>query len=345
MKISKLPSGNFNARVRIDGKICSFTAPSEDEVKYLVRDAKYAKKRKESSGITVAEAVKLYINSRRNILSVTTIESYEKWAKDRFLCLHNIPINNITEQILQDAVNTECGLITYKGKPIAPKTVINSYGLYHSAITRYRSDDFRPNVTLPRIVKTYKQLPSPQEIINAVHGTDIELPVLLALWMSLTESEIRGIKVSSIRDGVLYIEESVVTVGGKSVSKSAAKEYDRNRKNRIPQYIMTLIENTPAWKNGEGYIETRTGTALYKRFNRVLDDAGLPQMPFHYLRHEFASIALKLNIPQKYIMEKGGWSTPHIMESVYQHTFTSEMDHVTNQLDCYFENLLSKTDS
>lgn len=340
MKINQLPSGSYNARVRINGKIRSFTASSEEEVYWAVKEAKMLKNRKESVGISVAEAVQNFINSRRNIVSPTTTASYEKWARDRFKCLHQIPVGNITQQILQDAVNNECGLTTYKGKPISPKTVINAYGLYHSAITRARTDNFHPNVTLPKLVKTYKQLPSPADIMKTVHGTDIELPVLLAMWMSLTESEIRGIKVSSIRDGVLYIEESIVTVDGKSVSKSAAKEYDRNRKNKIPAYIMGLIEQTDAWKNGSGYIEPRTGNALYKRFNRVLEDAGLPHMPFHQLRHEFASVALLLNIPQKYIMEKGGWKTNRILESVYQHTFSSEMDIATNKIDDYFSKLL-----
>ena len=340
MTIHQLPSGNYNARVRINGKIRSFTADSEDEVKWLVREAKNAQNRKETAGITVQEAVRNFINSRRNIVSPTTAASYEKWARDRFKCLRPIPVGKITEQILQDAVNNECGLTTYKGKPIAPKTVINAYGLYHSAITRARADDFRPDITLPKLVKTYKQLPAPSEIMQAVRGTDIELPVLLAMWMSLTASEIRGIKVSSIRDGVLYIEESIVTVDGKSVSKQAAKEYDRNRKNRIPKHIMELIEKTPAWKAGEGYIEPRTGNALYKRFNRVLSEAKLPAMRFHELRHEFASVALMLGIPQKYIMEKGGWQTPHVLESVYQHTFTSEMDIVTDKIDQYFEQFL-----
>ena len=341
MKITQLPSGNYNIRIRINGKIRSFTAESERKVERLVKDALSTQKRRETVGITVQEAVQDFINSRRNTVSPSTTASYEKWLKDRFITLHSIPVSKVTSLVLQDAIDAECSLSTYKGKKISPKTVINAYGLYRSAIARALDDEyFNPRVRLPKEVKKYKDLPTPHEVISAVKGTDIELPVLLALWMSLTESEIRGIKVSSIRDGVLYIEESVVQIDGVPVHKEAAKAYDRNRKNRIPEYIMSLIEKTPAWQKGSGYIETRSGNALYKRFQRVLADKKVKPMRFHDLRHLFASVGLQLGIPEKYLMEKGGWSTPHIMRSVYQHTFTSEMDHVTDQIDNYFEKLV-----
>ena len=177
-------------------------------------------------------------------------------------------------------------------------------------------------------------------MIAAIKGKDIELPALLAMWMSLTVSAIRGIKVSSIRDGVLYIEESIVQINGLPVSKAAAKAYDRNRKNRIPPYIMKLIEKTAAWKKGEGYIETRSGQAIHDRFRRVMKEAGIEGITFHDLRHEFASVGVRLQIPEKLLMEKGGWSTPHIMKSVYQHTFTSDMDESTNKIDAYFQQLV-----
>lgn len=338
MKIVQTASGKYNTHIRLGPTTKSITAKSERECERKVRQALLEYERKTHTGITVSEAVKQYIDSRRNIVSVSTLASYEKWARDRFVSIHEIPVDLMDEKILQQAVDQECSIKTYKGKPISSKTVINAYGLYRSAIAWVRP--FQANIKLPRLVKTYKDLPSPQEIVQAVKGTDIELPVLLAMWMSLTESEIRGIKVSSIRDGVLYIEEAVVQIDGKPVHKQAAKAFDRNRKNRIPSYIMKLIEKTEAWKAGEGYIETRTGNALYKRFQRVLDDAGVKPMRFHELRHEFASIGLALNIPEKMLMEKGGWSTPHIMRSVYQHTFSSEMDLATDKIDSYFNSLV-----
>lgn len=63
-------------------------------------------------------------------------------------------------------------------------------------------------------------------------------------------------------------------------------------------------------------------------------------MSFHDLRHMNASIMLALGIPDKYAMERGGWSSDHIMKSVYQHTFTAEREAADEKIDRYFESLL-----
>ena len=134
----------------------------------------------------------------------------------------------------------------------------------------------------------------------------------------------------------MTIDEAVVQVNGQAVHKEAAKAYDRNRRIKVPAYIMGLIEQTVAWKRGEGYIEPRSGKALSSRFSRVIKG----RMRFHDLRHIFASVGLALNIPEKYLMEQGGWSSPHVMKDVYQHTFEKERIDHQDQIDRYWENLL-----
>ncbi len=341
MKITQLPSGNYNIRTRIDGRVRSFTSPSKREVTRLANEAKYASDRTKEVGITLGEAVDKYIESKKNVLSPATIQGYQRYKSERFQNIQTVPVGLITNSMLQDAINAECGMETMRGKKVSSKTVINAFGLL-SASLRNERPDFYPRVTLPKKIKKYKDLPTPEEVIRAIKGTNIELPALLAMWMSLTVSEIRGIKVSSIRDGVLYIEESVVQIDGTPVHKEAAKAYDRNRKNRIPPYIMDLISQTEAWQNGEGYIEPRSGQAIHDKFHRVAVAAKLKPITFHDLRHLFASVGLQLNIPEKYLMEKGGWSTPHVMKSVYQHTFASEMEKSTDKIDSYFQELIDK---
>lgn len=49
-----------------------------------------------------------------------------------------------------------------------------------------------------------------------------------------------------------------------------------------------------------------------------------------------ASVMLALNVPDKYAMERGGWSTNNIMKSVYQHTFSAERKAVDDRIDDYF---------
>jgi hypothetical protein len=49
---------------------------------------------------------------------------------------------------------------------------------------------------------------------------------------------------------------------------------------------------------------------------------------------------LSLNIPDKYAMERGGWSSPSVMKSVYQHTFSAEREAIEDKIDNYFNGLL-----
>ena len=51
-----------------------------------------------------------------------------------------------------------------------------------------------------------------------------------------------------------------------------------------------------------------------------------------------------LNIPDKYAMERGGWSTNSTLKSVYQHTLSEERKQVDKKIDDYFNSLLEDTD-
>ena len=92
----------------------------------------------------------------------------------------------------------------------------NIYGLISSALKQANVDKvFR--VQLPKKKKVFRDLPEPEQVIAAIMGTDIELPVLLAVWLSLRMSEVRGIKYKDIKGNVLTIQRSRLTVNGVSV--------------------------------------------------------------------------------------------------------------------------------
>jgi integrase len=180
----------------------------------------------------------------------------------------------------------------------------------------------------------------PDEIWEAVKGTPIELPCLLAMWLSFSLSEVRGIDAKDIKKGVLTLSHAIVDVEGEHVEKDAMKEYDRARQHVLPPYIMGLIEQTDAWKAGSGKIVTLTGQAIYGRFKRRLIKFGLLHMAYHDLRHVNASVMHVLGVPDKYAMERGGWHTDKIMKSVYQNTFSVERVKVDEKINSYFEGLI-----
>ncbi|MCR5706838.1 MAG: site-specific integrase, partial [Ruminococcus sp.] len=60
----------------------------------------------------------------------------------------------------------------------------------------------------------------------------------------------------------------------------------------------------------------------------------------HDLRHLNASIMLMLGVPDKYAMERGGWSTDNVLKSVYQQTFSSERRKIDKMIDGYFNGIV-----
>ena len=89
------------------------------------------------------------------------------------------------------------------------------------------------------------------------------------------------------------------------------------------------------------YITTLSGESIYKRFKRKMIRLGYPDATFHDLRHLNASVMLMLGIPDKYAMERGGWSNTATLKNVYQETFTPEREKVDNIIDNYFSTLYS----
>ena len=63
---------------------------------------------------------------------------------------------------------------------------------------------------------------------------------------------------------------------------------------------------------------------------------------FVCLRHLNASVMLMLGIPDKYAMERGGWSSNRVLKAVYQHTFSEERKLVDARIDGFFNDLLKK---
>lgn len=343
IKAKQLPSGAWRVQMFNKGgtpRYISFTADTEDEATYQALEWRRSRERKAQVGLTVGEAIDQYIDLKDGVLSPTTIANYRGIRRNNLMKLMDVPIKKLTQSMVQQAINEEAKMISPRThKRHTPKTISNVHGLLSASIHMV-DPDFVLRTTLPAKQKNIVELSPAKDVIDAVRGTNVELPVLLAVWLSLSMSEIRGIQVSAIRNGFLTIKESVVQVDGKAISKKTTKAYERTRMHAIPSYIMKLIEQSPAWKEGKGYLELRSGKAVTNRFQRVIKNAGLPHMRFHDLRHLNASVMVALGVPDLYAMERGGWKTKSTLNRVYQHTLSAERQAVDQKIDQYFESLL-----
>ena len=165
-----------------------------------------------------------------------------------------------------------------------------------------------------------------------------ELPCLLAMWLSLRMSEVRGLQFRDIHGSTLTVCRSRIYFDGEEHLREVNKTYESTRVLNLPPYIMELIQKVPHEKDTD-FVVSMGYQHIKGIFNRSLAKYGL-KMRFHDLRHISASVMLALGIPDKYAMERGGWSTPNTLKNVYQHTFSKERQLADQKVDDYFNKLL-----
>ena len=290
--------------------------------------------------ITVAEAITKYIETHENRLKATSREQYEYIRDNRFQTLMPLKLADITNEKIDAAFDEELAKPSRKGGTLSHKTVNDALNLVKTVLREY-TKDLDIKVKSAEVQQSFRFLLPPETICAAVIGTNIELPVMLAMWLSLTASEIRGLtKSKSIRDGKLYVVETVVNVKGKAVRKQGGKEEKRPRAFDIPPYIQTLLDMV------EGdIIEPRSAHAINQRFQKVLEQNGLQKMRFHDLRHVNASVMADKCIPTPVAQERGGWKTDSTMKRVYTHAFEKSRIEADKIIDGVFESIIENITS
>lgn len=340
MKAKKLKSGSYRIQVYAgkdaNGKqnYVSFTHPNKKEAERQALEFKLHHKAisRDFTNMTLGEAMDKYIESKDGVLSPTTILGYKRQRKNYLQGIINKPLNKLTSDIIQNEINA-------MAKSLSPKTVRNAHGFLSAVIATY-SPYTTLQTTLPQKRPNEDTTPTEADIrriIEVTKGTEIELPILLALWFGLRMSEIRGIQWSTIKGDTLYIKQAMVDTESGSYIKTT-KSHAGHRMFKIPTHILNIIQQQP--KTSE-FITSLSGQAIYKRFSRICEKHGIPHYKFHSLRHANASVMLALGVPDKYAMERGGWATNHTMKQVYQHTMSEQRLEFDRRIDRYFNEVIS----
>lgn len=324
----QLPSGSW--RIYLAKEKASVTAPTEAECRTKAEAIRsgYIKADKKRT-ITLRKAYEQYIDSKKDILSVSTIAGYNRLIKNSFNDIMDKQLDTLTVPQIQRAVNDY-------SKEHSPKSVRNAYGLLTAVLSVYRQD-FKPNATLPQKQKTQQRALNRAEIeaiIKAVKGDVIELPVLCGLWLGMRMSEIVGAEAEDIKECRLHICRAVVLdENGNAVEKSP-KTFSGDRWVSIPPYIMELVPT-------EGRLTNLSGQAIYKRFSRICEANGIPHCRFHDLRHANASVMLSLGIDSATAQERNGWSSDRMYKQVYGYSQSETAEAADKAINDYFSTIVS----
>ena len=309
-KPTKLADGTYTGRIMVDG-VRTKVPPQPTEAKYfsVARAMKQGLIEIKNAPVKISleQACKNYIKNRNNILSPSTINGYNSIVRTRFL---DYMSDNISSIKYQEMVNEEAELCS-------AKTLKNAWGFVGSVLRENKVEV--PELVLPQIVK--KDLPWLDDdqikvFLKGIEGRTCEIGALLGLH-GLRRSEILAITPSKIRDGVIYIEGSVV----RGESGMVEKETNKNSQSRrsipimIPR-LSELIEQSDKLPD-ERYIKG-AGDTMYDQIMDVCEKNGLPKVGLHGLRRSFVSLAFStLKWTEEECMLYGGWDDYETMHEIY----------------------------
>lgn len=341
-KAKKLPSGSWRVNQYVgkdeNGKRIykSFTASTKKEAEFIA--AEYVMKARHSKvpqNITLGEAMERYIESKSNILSPSTLKTYNGIKRNGLNDIKNVLLKDLTRELIQKAINNE-------SMNHSPKTVKNIHGLLSATLKEFYPD-FVLTTKLPSKIKNELYIPDSKTVSfileKSKNDQDLHLAILLAAFLGFRRSEICALtwKDVNFNESLVTVSKAIVIDESKNWVEKAPKSFSGNRKIPLPDVVANELLK---YKKTTGKIITCTPNNISDNFRNLLKHLDVPHFRFHDLRHYNASIMLAFGIPDKYAMEIMGHATNNMLKNVYQHTFEEKQNQVAKDLNVYFSEIM-----
>lgn len=333
-KAKQLPSGQWRTLVYshteiVDGRkkriYESFTADTKKESEFAAAKFAMNKNAVTKANITVEKAIQVYIDTKSNILSPSTIRSYRLNAKNHLNGIRQIPVDKLTSVMVQSEVNE------LSGKGLSPKSVRNIYGMLTAALKEAKPE-LQLKCVLPQKVKTQIVIPTESDIKLLLKYADpeMQLAIKLGAFMGLRRSEICAITYDDVnfKTNKIFINKALVINEKKEYVVKGTKTTSGTRLLDIPDTVLDTLKS----------VSLPLSLKPSQISDRFIDISKKSEVKcrFHDLRHFYASVMLLLGVPDKYAMERMGHATTNMLKTVYQHTFEEKQAEITNRLNDFF---------
>ncbi len=308
MKIEKLPSGSYRIRKMYNGNMYSVTfdkKPTQKEAIQAMAE-KLDKVQEKHKSMTFQAAAEEYIESKRNVLSPSTIRGYMgiiRQIPETFLLTN---VHDITALDVQTEINRVA-------KGHSPKSVRNHHG-FISAVLGTFYPNLKLHTTLPQKIKNKPYIPTDEDIrriLEYAKGTEYEIPLILACY-GLRRSEICALTPEDINGDIIRINKAKVLNDNFQWITKTTKTTASTREIIIPKYVADKIQM-------QGYVYKGHPNCITRYLENTETLLGIKRFPMHKLRHYFASKMSSMNVPEEDIMRMGGWETDYVMKGVYRH--------------------------
>ena len=343
-KARRLKSGSWNIQLRLGGLNQSVTADTKAACEaeaarikalYLSGGLEQKPKPKDTSNMTLGEAMRSYVKRHGPALSPSTVRGYDVISRTRFQKYADTPVSQITDW--QEVVDDELATAS-------PKTVNNAFSFLRTAIrAETKTVIDMSNISMAQVpVKEIDWL-QPDEIppfLQEMYGRPSELAALILLH-GLRTSEALALswdtKDIDLKHHTLRVRGAKVRGIDGWVEKNTNK--NRSSTRSVPIMLPRLFDLLKAEPNKSGPVIKKAGFTVYKAVRSACKRAGVTIVSNHGLRHTFASVAYKAGLNERQLMDIGGWSDYQTMHRIYIRLAHDDQSDAASKVQNFLSNL------
>ena len=301
-----------------------------------------------SSDMLFADYLLEWLEIAKGRLAVATYSSYAAMIKrpvGPYFRQRNLTLRELEARHLQMFYSEML-------RKVKPNTVIHYHAIIHSALKYAVKTDMLVQNVADKVDRPKKNSFQPvflsaeemQKMFEALRGTKLELPVLVAAFYGFRRGEVLGLKWDAIdfERGTISVIRTVttITVDGKQTEIEQQSAKTKSSLRTLPligsfrEYFLQVKEAQELNKQVcgncynheyDGFVfvdelgERMRANYLTSAFPKFLEDHGLRRMRFHDLRHSCASLLLANGVPLKHIQEWLGHSDFTTTANIYAH--------------------------
>lgn len=308
MKPRKLPSGAWNVRITVNKQTYSFT--DYDKKTVMKQAAAFADECRENvANPPLCMCLERFIEEHAESLSPSTQRGYGaivRTIRKRSPVIGNKRIVTLTNRDIQTVI-----------APLkTPKTQRNY--VHFIQVATGRTFHVKYKNQLPKEMA----IPTDLEVLGLIElfrDTEMEIPIMLGAYGGLRRGEISALTMDDLDGDYLTISKDMVLSDDHEWITKPPKTLTSNRRILLPHFVAEQIRE-------RGYITKLKPNSISNQLRKVQKRLKIePEYCFHSLRHYCASYLHSQGIPDAYILQRGGWSSPHIMQTVYRHALSDKV--------------------
>ena len=301
-----------------------------------------------SSDMLFADYLLEWLEIAKGRLAVATYSSYAAMIKKPvgpYFRQRNLTLRELEARHLQMFYSEML-------RKVKPNTVIHYHAIIHSALKYAVKTDMLVQNVADKVDRPKKNSFQPvflsaeemQKMFEALRGTKLELPVLVAAFYGFRRGEVLGLKWDAIdfERGTISVIRTVttITLDGKQTEIEQQSAKTKSSLRTLPligsfrEYFLQVKEPQELNKQicgncynheYDGFVfvdelgERMRANYLTSAFPKFLESHGLRRMRFHDLRHSCASLLLANGVPLKHIQEWLGHSDFTTTANIYAH--------------------------